>query len=852
VRLLFDDRSTLDLAASGQQDFTGSFVLHRSGSYVVQAAESRSRYYAGSAEYEVEAIEDSAPKITITRPMRDVRATNVEEIFSELKAEDDIGVGRLELHYSVNGGQDKATNLYSGRPSGTSVTRPHTFFLEEFGLQPGDVVSYYGKVWDNNSATGPATSSSDIYFIEIRPFEQKYTQSQQQGGQGGNGEEAQEALSRQQKEIISATFKLIREKVRTDPKEYQDSLKSLALVQSRLQGQAQGLVDRLQRRGAVQIDENFEKLAEYLKNAINEMGKASIDLGAQKPDEALPPEQKSLQQLMRAESLFREIQVSFAQNSGASGQQANAQDLADLFELELNKLKNQYETVQRGEKQSGDQKVDEALQRLKELAQRQQQLNEANKLRAQQGSSSSQGGGGSQSQQQLMDEAGQLQRQLQRLSRERSSPQLGDASGQLQRAVDEMKRALNDSRKGNSAESRAQGMRALQQLEDARRKLQRGQESDLNQGLQEAFSESGKLVEEQRRIQEGLDRLTKEQAQASGSQEASKQRREDIVSRKEGLADRLKNLEDQVQNLSRQARRNQKETSGKLADAAEGIRDKRLPERILSGNSLIQNGFYEGQKQREDFIRNGLEDLRKQLELARDSLGQSKEGKMEDAANRARQLAEGLESMQQRLREGPNGQVRENSGSRQNQQGRQPQGQQSGQAQSAQGQEGRQASGAQGTLRNGPGQNPQNPESGNPTPEADLRNPSGNTSGAPVGLGQYGDEDIRQLQREFGQRLADAQELRRLLDRNSTQMENLDRAIESLRRAGDPRNYNDPEQIARLKAAIDFTRKIEVALSRDLENLNRDEKYFYAQDNEAPADYQKLVEEYFKSIAKSR
>jgi DNA polymerase I-like protein with 3'-5' exonuclease and polymerase domains len=137
-------------------------------------------------------------------------------------------------------------------------------------------------------------------------------------------------------------------------KEYLDNLKSLALVQSRLQEQAQGVVARMERRGAAAADENFGKLADYLKTAIVEMEKAAINLGAQQPSNALPEEQKSLQQLMRAESLFREIQVSFgAQSSGGGELKANAEDLADLFELELNKLKNQYETVQRGEQQAG-------------------------------------------------------------------------------------------------------------------------------------------------------------------------------------------------------------------------------------------------------------------------------------------------------------------------------------------------------------------------------------------------------------------------------------------------------------------------------------------------------------------
>jgi hypothetical protein len=847
ARLLFDNQSTLNLLRAGEEDFTGNFPLQRSGSYIVQISDSRGKKYKGSSEYEMEALDDAPPKVTITRPMRDVQATNVEEVFSEVKAEDDIGIGKLELHYSVNGDPEKIAGLYSGRPPDKSVTGAHTFYLEEFGLQPGDVVSYYGKAWDNNNVTGPGISDSDIYFIEVRPFEKKYKQNQ--SGQGeGQGGEGQEVLSRRQKEIISATFKLIREKERMDSKEFRDGLKALSLVQGRLQADTQGLVDRFQRRGAEQLDENFRKISEYMKVAIGEMGKAAVDLGAEKPDSAMPSEQKSLQQLMRAESLFREIQVSFAAQNSGSSSQVNAQDLADLFELELNKLKNQYETVQRGEQQQRDQKVDEALQRLKELAQRQQQLNDRNRMLSQQAQAGSSSGSGGQGQEQLMREAEQLRRQLQRLSRERSSPELNEAGNRLQKALEQMQQALKASQQGKASEANAQGLRALQQLEDAQRKLARGQQSGLKEGIEQANEESRKLVEEQNRIQQELDRLARDKQ--SGSSAENKERKEDLISRKSNLSDRLKNLEAQIKELSRQARKTQKEAGNKLADAAGTIRDKRLPERIMGGNSLIQNGYYEYQKQSEEFIREGLEEVNKQLESAGNSLGQSREDRLEEAANRARQLSEGLESMRQRLNQNRPG-LQQNQ---QGQQGQQGQSEQQGNQQQAQAGRAGQPGRTQGKPdeQGKPGEAQQNPSGGRWNPQADLRGPTGDASGPPTGIGRYKDEDVRQLRGELEQRLTDARELRRLLDRNSTETENLDKVIESLRRAGDYQDYRNPDQIAKLKQAIDYMRQVEYDLARDLDRMSRKDRYFFSEDNEAPAAYQKLVEEYYKAIAKSK
>ncbi len=849
VRLLFDDQSTMDLRAEGKQDFAGSLTLKRSGSYVVQLASNGGEQHSGSTEYEIEAIDDAPPKVTITKPFRDVRATNVEEVFSEVKVEDDIGVGPVELHYSVNGGPEKMLNLRKGRPGETAVTASHTFFLEEFGLQPGDVVSYYGKASDNNNVTGPGTSSSDIYFIEIRPFEQKYVQNQQGGGPGGGaGGNPQEALSRQQKEIVAATFKLIRDKEKMDPKEYSDGLKSLSLVQTRLQLQTQGVVDRMQRRGAAEVDAQFGRLTEYLKAAMRDMEKAAVLLGAQKPPEALPEEEKALQQLMRAESLFREIQISFASSGGGGGSQSNAEDLADLFELELNKLKNQYETVQRGEQQARDQKLDEALQRLKELAQRQQQLNERNRLMAGRGGSSASSGGG-QGQQQILDDLEKLQRQLQRLSRERSSPELNQATSQLQKAIDEMKKALQGSQRGNNGESTAQGIRALQQLDEAMRQLARGQEAGLSRGVDQATAEAKRLLEEQKKIQEGVDRLAQQKQQAGAPE--YRNRTQDLVGRKTELANSLKGLGEKIESLSREARKTQKETSSRLNDAVGAIRDKKLPERILSNNQLLQNGYLDFAKGREELIRGGLEDLNRQLEAARNSIGQTKEGKLEDAANKARQLAEGLESTRQRLREmqrlagGQNGSKADPT-QQPGQQGQQ------GQSPSSQAQAGQQAGsqGGQGETRQGQrGMNPQTGRSG--MPGRDARDLPGNLSGPP-GLGPHRDEGDRQLGRELQQRLMDAQDLRRLLDRNSTDTQHLDQVIEDLRRMGQFSRYSDPDLVARLKSSIDRLRQLELDLNRELSRLTQKEKYFYAEDSEAPSDYRKLVEDYYKALAKSK
>src|SRR4029453_11001784 len=90
---------------------------------------------------------------------------------------------------------------------------------------------------------------------------------------------------------------------------------------------------------------------------------------------------------------------------GGGGQGQMAEDLADLFELELDKLANQYEMQQRAEQQQSDHTVDEMVEKLKELARRQQQEMERQRRLAQQGQQGG-GGGSSASQRALAEEPG--------------------------------------------------------------------------------------------------------------------------------------------------------------------------------------------------------------------------------------------------------------------------------------------------------------------------------------------------------------------------------------------------------------------------------------------------------------
>jgi len=321
-RLKLDPGATAELGAQTDGTLTGSFKVAADGYYHVELDGARGERVAGSPKYTIDVIEDRAPSVTFEKPRRDTSASPVEEVFMQVKADDDFGVGKVELVYSVNGGEEKTVGLFGkGAKALTEVSAGHTLYMEELGVKPGDFVSYYAKAQDNDTVKGPKTTTSDIYFVQVRPFNQNFRQapSQQAGGGGGGGGRGNEpgALSERQKQIISATFNVERDRPKTTAEKFKEDTVFIGLAQSKLREEVDGLVQQLRERlgGA---DENIRKIADLLPKASTEMKSAEDLLKGQKTKEARAPEQRALKFLQEAEQLY-ELEVRQGGGGGGGG-----------------------------------------------------------------------------------------------------------------------------------------------------------------------------------------------------------------------------------------------------------------------------------------------------------------------------------------------------------------------------------------------------------------------------------------------------------------------------------------------------------------------------------------------------
>ncbi len=643
ARIVFDDDAEGGVALEPVENgFTGTVVVDRETFYRIELEGPGGRFVVASPDYLVEPLDDQPPSVAIVEPGRDRSANPIEEVFVEAEAEDDFGVGRLDLVYSVNGGEQVVVPLHrTSRGGVTELSRGHTLFLEEFELEPGDVLSYWARAVDLARGGGSRERSSDIYFLEIRPFDRDFRQADQGGGGGGGAEGMNGELSEQQRQIVAATFRLVRDRATFEAAELSENLATLTLLQGRLREDVERLVEQMEARG-VAADPTFRAVFEELPLAAGAMREAESHLGERSLDDALSPEQRALQHLQRAEAAFREVQVQMGQQGdGGGGGAASAEELADLFELEMDRLRNQYESVQRGEQERRDREVDEALQKLEELARRQQQMNE--RAAAQPRGA----GGGGEAQQQLIEETRELARQLERLSREDRRPELDESARRLRDAANRMQQAAARSREG---QGQAEASTALDRLREARRLLENRQTAALERDVREALDRAERLVERQRDLAEDVGR---EAGQGRSD------RLTEIRERKDELAGDVDALERELDRVSREARREQPEASRALAEAAEAIRESRLRDKILFSKGVLGARSEEFTRNFEEQITSDAEEVRDRIAAANEAFRTSDPRRLGQQLEEARDLVRGMESLRERLRqraEGEDGQ----------------------------------------------------------------------------------------------------------------------------------------------------------------------------------------------------
>jgi hypothetical protein len=691
--LILDNGQQVQLTGGEDNLYRGAIAMQKDGAYHIAALD-QGRPVRLSEDFFIEANKANPPEVAIVRPPRDYRASPIEEVTIGVQANDQFGLDNMALHYSINGGADQTVDLLKAKgvkqADGSTVLS-----LENFKLAPGDIVSYYATAKDART-----DAHTDIYFVQVDPFERDFSQSQQAGGGGGGGGMGnQNDISEREKEIIAETWK--QQGARNPSSQAAaETGRFLSEVQSKLRDQAIALAGRLGLRDLNQQNQTFSSFQNDMSAAAQAMNPAAESLRKLEWQKAMPNEQKALQHLLQAEATFRQIQVAFGNQGGGAGGGAG-RDLASLFDLELDTQKNQYETQQTAGASASQkqQAIDDALRKLDALARRQQDL--ANQQRTN-GQSFEQRW----QEEMLRRNVQELQQQLQQLAQNQqgqngssssksgqsaqgqsqsSQGQQGQSSGQarnstdprIQQALDSLRQATDAlNRAASQQQSAADARRAADRLRDATNALGAMQSQQDSGRIGQMASQADQLANKQEQQADRLRRILQQSGAAQGQSQDGEQslwqQAQGLAQDRQKLADGVAQLEQQMRSAARQMASTQHDAASKLRDALGDLDQSDLQTRLQRSADWLRRG-YAPDPNAEPQIATDLRRLADGLRSAQKALGpeQSPNQGSETAIDNVERLRDQMQSLtralgaragQQNGQYGQNGQNAANAG----------------------------------------------------------------------------------------------------------------------------------------------------------------------------------------------
>lgn len=630
------------------------------------------------------------PKIKVTFPGRDTNVSPLQEFHVEAEATDDFGFSDFGLMYSVTGGGpvevslskdgavvENAVAVERAKRSPTKVTLQHMIEMEQLKVGPDELLSYYFYV-DDTAADGTARRTySDMMFAEVRRYEEIFREAEQPGGEPPPEQEQQEGnetekLMQLQRQIMIATWNIQRtlDEGRSREKA-RDKAAEDATVILESQQQAVELLQDAKEKAA--DDPDMLKIAEGIERDMNKAIESLTSFTTEKLgfmlQDALFAEQSAFSGLMRMRA--KEHEVSQSQSKG-KGKGQNSASQQQLNSLELDNERNRYESekqAQEQQAQNAEQKQQlQILNRLKELARRQEMLNERLKqleseLRAAQ----------------TKEEKEEIERELKRL-REEQREMLRDVDElretmdqqsteqqqknqetreQVEEARERVQQASQAMDEGKLQEAISEGTRAERQFEELQEEFRNQTSNQFSEAMRDLREQTRQISERQEDIARELSGETPNDESQDGGKAPSLRNERDRQSVQDKLAqqrDELERVLEQAKQIVEEAEESEPLLSRRLYDTVREARETKAQEALEATEILVGRGLWNQGQQAEQVARKGIDELAKGIEKAADAVLGSQAESLQRAQDEIEDLANQLSSeIAEKTGDNPNG-----------------------------------------------------------------------------------------------------------------------------------------------------------------------------------------------------
>jgi len=627
----------------GPATYAISLTAAQTQRWELRLADSRGRTNKVPDRFVLEVQKNLPPQVRPVFPGQDVQVSPLEELDLEVEVSDDFGLLRHGLTYAVAGAAEQEVTL--GGPSESKAKEKSKFLLALEGLraEPDQLLTY--SFWAEDAGPDGATrrTASDIYFVEVRSFEEIFRESEsfqdptgqdprdrdrqdQEGRQGQEGVRPEE-LIRVQKQIITATWN-IKQKADTaggvDPvKEDLDTVRESqadALAQAR---SAAGEAEDAAAAGALKA------AAGHMETSVQHLSRARDSASASDLAPALGAEQAAYQELLRMRS--REFQVAQSRNASRRNSMDSARFDRQLEQLELRQQENRYETQRLA--QSQDQRAAredlQVLNRLRDLAQRQADMTD----RLREAEASLQQARTDQQRQEVERQLRRLRDEQmealqgvdelqQRMERSENRQRMADAREQLAESRSRIRQSaeeIEQSQVSRAATSTTRAQRGLEQMQD---QFRRSTSSQFSQEVRQMRDQAQELDQRQRRISDQL----RQQVDAGRKTLADSGAVGGLTQELDQQKERIQVLIDQMKDVSDRAETAEPLLSRTLYDTLRRASTENLDRSLDVASELLSRNFLEQAQEVERQAGQGIQDLRRGVEeAARDVLGDETE-----------------------------------------------------------------------------------------------------------------------------------------------------------------------------------------------------------------------------------
>jgi hypothetical protein len=339
---------------------------------------------ADSVAYTVTVIPDLHPQISVEE-FKD--SANLKTSFFAGDASDDYGLLNLTFNYQIKkakGGQMPMNTVKIEKPAGKQVQYEYNWDVRNLNLEPGDEVTYYFEVFDNDGVNGSKSARTGLMQYKMPTLDEFRQQ------QASNSQEIKKDLEKAMKESlkIQDELKKLRDKVLQKKEldwQTRKEMEKLMDRQKELQKQIEDAKQNFDQNKEQQ--QEFNQQTEDQQQKQEQLEKLFEETMSEEMKQLMEDIQKLLQE-MNKDQMLEQMEEMQLNNEDLSKDLERLQELYKQLEVE-NLLQQQIEQLEELAKEQeelaketenaekdGEQKDGEQKKSDEQLEKAQQELNE--------------------------------------------------------------------------------------------------------------------------------------------------------------------------------------------------------------------------------------------------------------------------------------------------------------------------------------------------------------------------------------------------------------------------------------------------------------------------------------------